>query len=975
MMNLRKTIVAASIAATLGFGISGVAFADNTTSTINGVLSVSGAKANEYTATAHDPKTGLTRNVEIGADGSFRFAKLPSGTYDITILKGDTVVAKDSVTVSLGKNAQAEFNIASNSGMEVLQVVGAKVNPVDLTTADSGLTINKDSIDLMPVGRDFTSISLLAPGAVGGDGRFGSGASFGGASVAENACYINGLEVTDTNQGLGCGSVPFEFYNEFQVKTGGYSAKFGRATGGMINTTTKSGTNEWEFSANVRYRPKSLQEEGKVSRSNQGTGTIFRDTRNDEFDSKELTLSVGGPLIKDKLFVYALVNPRDTSEKFSSYPGTAESNPVDRMVHRDSDGSDNLFWGGKVDWYITDNHSLSLFAYSNRNDSLQETYKYNPETETEGDYSGAVLRKRGGHAESITYNGAITEDLSVTAMVGQIKTQHTDTPDNLDCPPVAGNGHTGCGAATYYGDNEDKNKQYRLDVEYVLGDHLIKVGYDKQKRESYHTQDVVAGHYWTYSTLANGGEIQGDEGPLYTNNTGAPIDYVRDRQMFGGGGFTSNMTAYYVEDTWQILDSLRLNIGLRKDKFENLGVSGVKFTDLDTDIAPRLGFTWDVIGDGSSKVFGTYGRYYLPVPNNTNFRAAAGMTDFRYFYTYTGIDPTTGAPTGLQPLNPDNYIVHNSYPDAIPTTDTFQAKEADPFSRDEYILGYEQQISDNLVGTIRGTYRDVKSALDDYCGDLASVTCTLINPGKDMTWSRQEGDGTIAPEQTYTAEEIGLPKPKNTYKAVDLELKYNTDDLHMTFMYTWSKSEGNFEGAVKSDIGQADPGVTQDWDFPALMDGAEGYLPNDRRHVFKLYGTYNFTDSFNIGFNSVLSSGRPLSAFGKGYPDNDPHIWGSYGDTFYLYDPATDQYTRHDRGTIGRTPWTFRLDLSANYSFTLSNIDFVASVQAFNVLNIQETTSSNEHYESDVGVLNEYYGAAYDWQTPRYVEFSISARF
>ncbi|WP_241461026.1 TonB-dependent receptor [Shewanella mangrovi] len=981
--------------------MSGAVYADNTTSTINGSLTVSGASASEYSATAYDESTGLTRNIEIGSDGNFRFSKLPFGTYEVTIKKGDTVVAQDKVTISLGKNATAKFDVQATTNMEVLSVVGARINSVDLTNADSGLTINKESIDMMPVSRDFASIAMLAPGTVSGDSKFGNTASFGGSSVAENSCYINGLEVTNTSQGLGCGTVPFEFYKEFQVKTGGYSAKFGRTTGGVMNAVTKSGTNEWEFGASARWRPSSLASDGKVSRGNGGTGTIFRDTRNDEYDLKEYTVSASGPLIKDKLFVYALVNPRDIQDNFSYQSGSRDQySPTDEFEKRSSDGSDNLFWGAKVDWNITDNHSLSLFGYSNRNDTTEDIYRYTPEDEQMGDYLGTTIRKRGGEAKSITYNGAITEDLSVTAMYGEIKTNYTNVPGNLDCPSVSdtrtgildSDRITSCGPGGSYGVNEDKNKQTRIDIEYVLGDHLLKAGYDKQKRETMHTSAPITGHNWTYTTLLENASIQGNDGPIYMNNTGADMDIVSDRIFAGGGAFTSDLTAYYVEDNWQVTDNLMLQIGARKDKFENKGVTGLVFSSFDTDIAPRLGFTWDILGEGTSKLFGTYGRYYLPVPNNTNYRAASGLSDTTTYYTFTGHDET-GAPTGITPVNGSNSTVVNSVPN--PTIqEVFQSEEAEPFAKDEYILGYQQQLSDTTTASIKGIYREVVSALDDYCGDLASQsTCTLINPGQTATW-QLDNDGDTIPDagsrHTYTAAEIGLPKAKNTYKAIETEVQYNNDDLHLTFTYTWSKSEGNFEGAVKSDIGQADPGITQDFDFPALMDGAQGYQANDRRHVFKLFGTYDLTDDLNIGFNTILSSGRPLSAFGQGYPSNDPHVYGSYGDTFYLYtnqcpdtngngecDQDEKVYQQFGRGTLGRTPWNFRLDLSANYMFNISDVDMVASVKVYNVLDVQEIVSQNEHYEGyrAEGTRNQYYGAAYDWQTPRYVEFSISARF
>src|SRR3546814_8414578 len=95
----------------------------------------------------------------------------------------------------------------------------------------------------MPVERNVSSVALLAPGVAGGSAGFG-GISFGGSSVAENAFYINGLNVTDFYNRVGFSEAPFDFYEEFQVKTGGYSVEFGRTTDGVVNAITKSGTNE-----------------------------------------------------------------------------------------------------------------------------------------------------------------------------------------------------------------------------------------------------------------------------------------------------------------------------------------------------------------------------------------------------------------------------------------------------------------------------------------------------------------------------------------------------------------------------------------------------------------------------------------------------------------------------------------------------------------------------------------------------------
>jgi hypothetical protein len=1008
---IRKTAV--SLLAIIALSVSTQVMARDTSDLYG---TVSGMVGTDYTIAVTDPRTGKTLSRNLDASGSYRFADMTPGVYDVTVYQAGEAVTSNPVKVSLGQNIAANFDVGQvASGLEEVVVTGSAVRlAVDVTSTDSGLVLGEFDIDNMPVARNPTAVALLAPGVVLGDTGFGNTASMGGASVAENVCVINGLEVTNTRQGLGCGSVPFEFYKEFQVKTGGYSAEFGRATGGLLNAVTKSGGNEWEFFASAIWQPNSLLESGQVSRADGNTGPIFRDTRNDERESREVAFSASGPIIKDRLFIYALINPRDTELKYGyEGPVTADQYVADKEYRvRTSDGADNLFWGIKLDWIIMDGHELGYFGYSDRNDAEELVYSYDPETETIGaESTGGFLRKRGGEAHSIRYIGHFTDRFTVSAMAGQIETEYTTDPLNLDCPTVNDNrsnpnpAAVSCGPGGSIGANNDKNTQYRLDFGYDIGNHQLKAGIDQQDRESTRITVPVAGHSYVYDTLAPNGTIQGDQGALFTNTTGADLDYVQDRIFEGGGGFDSDLTAYYIEDNWQVLDNLMLTIGLRQDNFKSTGTTGKVLSDFSTDIAPRLGFSWDVMGDGDSKIYATYGQYYLPMANNTIYRAASGVSDVTTFYTFTGIDPTTGAPVGATPVN--GTVANSSFVSSvstIPEKDIFQAQEADPFRRDEFIVGYQTAVTDELTVGIRGIYREVASALDDYCGAYAWPYCVMLNPGDTSSWYADgfywDGenleidwdlfDGSPDPGslRTFSSETIALPKANNEYKAVQIELNHVSDRARWDMIYTWSQSEGNFEGAVKSDIDQADAGITQDFDFPALMDGSQGYQPNDRRHVLKLFGSYDFTDAFTMGFNVLLQSGRPLSSFGRGYPDHHPDIYGSYGDTFYLYtnqcpdsngngecDQEEKIYNRTPRGSAGRTSWTFNLDLSARYAFDLGGVNMSAFVNVFNILNIQEETILNEHYERTEGTKNQFYGAAYAWQPPRMVTFGIEARF
>jgi hypothetical protein len=987
----------------------------------NIVGSLQNQSGSSYSVNASDESTGRSRDVDVDAEGDFRFSQLPVGTYVLTVRRDNVVVARDTFDVSLNGNTTAVFVLQDAGELEEITVTAA-AQSFDTYSTDSGVVIGETEIDLMPIARNLTSVALLAPGTVKGDVKWdvaGAGgaagyASFGGSSVAENSCYINGLEVTNTRQGLGCGELPFEFYNDFQIKTGGYSAVYGRTTGGVINATSKSGSNDWEFGVGVAFEPGSLYDEGKISRGGAGfgngaggpgTGRVFRNTTKNEVDLFEYWVTAGGPIIEDRLFFYGIVNPRETEQRFQSETsGTNEFAAPDQFSVFDYPASDNIFWGGKIDWDITDYHRLSVWGFDAQRDGLDKRFEFDAETGTIGAATETFTRLRGSKAHSVSYRGTFLDQFTVSGMWGVVEAQYTNNPagDPTLCPsvdderfPTPANPITGCGPGGTFGTDSDENTQMRFDLEWAVGDHVVRVGYDQQDRDSVNLQSDIGGGRWVYSTLAPNGSVQGNAGPIFINNTGDPVEYAQLRVFTNaefGGAFNSELEAYYIEDEWQLNDNLVLYIGARQDTLTNFGTTGVAFADFEQEWAPRLGMSWDPVGDGANRVYGTWGRYFLPMANNTNFRVGSGVSDTTTYYTYTGVNTTDGTPTGLTPLggqlDANNPVVNSA--GAPPTKAQFQAAEADAFYKDELILGYERYLENGDSASVRVIRREVGVTLDDYCGILANQGyCTMINPGSGGSWEDLDGNFEF-----HSAEDIGIPEGDNEYTAVQLEYRHTGDRMDWTLGYNWSRSVGNFEGAVKSDITQADAGITQDFDFPALMDGAFGYLPNDRRHAFKFYGSYRITENLIAGWASSLISGRPLSTVGAGYPDTGANVFGSYGDTYYLFtntcntptgvgpcpiDAAQEDkiYRFTGRGNAGRTPWLTSLDASLTYGFEVANVGMTATLQVFNVFDIQEPLMFNEHAEArrSEGNPNEWFGAVYAWQEPRHVRLSLQARF
>jgi hypothetical protein len=167
----------------------------------------------------------------------------------------------------------------------------------------------------------------------------------------------------------------------------------------------------------------------------------------------------------------------------------------------------------------------------------------------------------------------------------------------------------------------------------------------------------------------------------------------------------------------------------------------------------------------------------------------------------------------------------------------------------------------------------------------------------------------------------------------------------MNGSYTLSSSKGTAEGYVQSNLNQDDAGVTQDFDFGSFTDGADGYLPNDRRHVFKLFGNYQLTDEFRLGFNAQVASGRPLSCIGFVPPTVFDYAgssaYGSASAYYCIRDPnvGAELVTR---GSVGRTQWTRTFDLSLAYIPNWANKKLTLQVDVFNVLNANKATELDE---------------------------------
>ena len=205
-----------------------------------------------------------------------------------------------------------------------------------------------------------------------------------------------------------------------------------------------------------------------------------------------------------------------------------------------------------------------------------------------------------------------------------------------------------------------------------------------------------------------------------------------------------------------------------------------------------------------------------------------------------------------------------------------------------------------------------------------------------------------------------------------------SDKWYLQGSYTLARSKGNVEGYVNSTLEQIDAGLTQDFDHQLFEDGSYGFLPNDRRHTFKLFGVYQINDEWRLGGSLLLQSGRPRNCNGF-IPLDDPSVGidADYlalyaGSSFYCPDENGDLVVT-PRGSLGRTPWIYNFDASIGYTPNWADKRLTLEARIFNLFNTQRVTEYSEarqYGSADNQFDDPNYGNKVNFQAPRYVQFS-----
>jgi len=1002
LARLTLTAIAAAIAPM-------AAVAQSTTGTIFGQ-----APAEEGDTVSIVSDTGLNREVQVDARGRYSASQLPLGSYTVTLRRdGKTLDTRSGIALRVGAGIEVNFSHAAMAELAAVSVTGNKTPPIDVTGVDSRTVVTAEQLRQLPLSRSAEAIAQLAPGVINNSAGFtntpglptsaGGGnslVSFGGSAASENAYYINGFATTDPLRGFGGLELPYGSIDQQEVYTGGYSAQYGRSDGGVINQVGRRGTNDWHFGFQAVWEP----DDGRAQAQNEYyrnglpaspvAGSLYQPSRENELNSTTYSAYVGGPIVQDRLYFFV------AGEFQHQYGHTV--NAVDDTSSGAYDVKFNYGlprWYAKLDWNITDSHILEFTSVGDERKTRGTLYDYDYATLTRGAAVNAADNTRtGGYFNSLKYTGYLTDDLTVSALYGKMRTKNQDVPGSYDPSLTYVTGITNQNPALnggkpignnqtvfrlYDPDRANRTSNLRLDLTWTLGNHTLAAGIDNQNAQAIDQgrQTSGPGYYWTYGHAdpntpistglgvpATGGFPNGEQGFYVIKNVYSAVASVSLSQR-----------AQYIEDKWQIADRWLLSLGLRNDQFTNYNRDSQAFVrQTKPQWAPRLGFAWDVNGDASFKVYGNAGRYYLSLPLNPALNAAGAALSTQQYFTYGGIG-ADGIPTALTQIS--NPVSANGNFGVLPDPRTVAVDNLKSEYQDEFILGFSKQWNDWVWG-VKGIDRILRSAIDDYCdidrvlakaqslgySVTSSNSCYLFNPGRDNTFVLIDTSGKYVKVPLSNAE-LGFDPLKRKYYALNFSFEHPFNGTwYAKIDYVFSRSYGNTEGQLRSDLRQTAASTSEDWDFAQLMEYTDGPQSNDHTHQFKAYGYYQLTPEWTVSGNLQLISGTPRICLGYyGADHSDPT---GYGGNYRYCDGKPSP-----PGSHGRLPWVRQVDLGLTYRPEFADHKLALSANVFNVFNAQAPLNVYPYSESDPNSPDPLYGTTLVRQPPRLIRLSASYDF
>jgi outer membrane receptor protein involved in Fe transport len=953
-------------------GAANILQAQERTGTITGQLKdASGGVLPGATVVITNKTTARVTTLTTDGSGVYR-ADLDPGTYSVRYeMSGFARQEMPDVEVQLGKTYTINASMKVGNLSEAVQVTAETAPLIDMRSTTVARSVTSEQFDRMPKTRSFQGLATSLPSV--NSGEIEGGYQVNGASGAENAFLVDGVMTNSLLYGSSRQNTVFEYLQEVQVKTTGIPAEYGGALGGVISAVTKSGGNSLHGEGHYYFDGSKLSA-GPVKRlvldpTDDKTVTFVQDAKQPD-NHNEIGGSIGGPIVKDRLFYFGSVSPRfnrrTNTYKFSSGTETGSikrTQTPNQMFGKVTYAKGRLTANGSLLYTPTKDtgtlptydgsapNVLSSSLASNRS-NLQRGYK-NTQTNTSDSIdialsNSSLVTVRGGYFYDNYADTGIPLTTSYTYQTSSIGL--ANVPANLQGP--IGTQNTPRAQISFF----DKTKRGFINADYnqsfnAAGLHALKGGFGFQRTINDVNTAYPGGFVYIYWNRAFKSNATG------VTDTGTYGYYeVDNRGTQGVAG--ANIVSLYAQDEWTVSNRLTLNLGLRT---EHEVVPSFR-TDLKTNafqfgfgdkLAPRLGAAYDVRGDGKMKVYGSWGLYYDWTKYELSRGSFGGDVWKIYYRSLDSLDLASINLSNKPGRDIWNPAVPNSARDRrVPNFNTV-VPGIKPMSQASSSVGMDFQID---ARTVFGTHY-VHNQLIRTIEDLGAVVngdevYYIANPG--------EGAATITPPSGATAP-FRTPKPIRKYDALEFTLNRRfASNWFLSGSYVYSRLYGNYAGLANSDeirtpttgvsagtaqqqagsIARPGTAVSRAWDIDELLWDARGHLDvvgrlaTDRPHVGKVYGAYTFPSGTNVGLNLYVGSGTPITTGVNTINQTEVFVDG--------------------RGNLGRTPVLTLANLVASHEIKMaSDRRLRVEFQVLNVFNQKATRHIFNDLNRGAGVARQ----------------------
>jgi hypothetical protein len=880
------------------------------------------------------------KNLVTDATGYYRFANLPPGEYTVAVkASGFATLKRAGIVIEVGHLPTLDLTLKVGAAETVVEVT-AEAPLIDVATTRTITNITAEVIEEVPHGRTFQSVIQFAPsarneplagggfnsnagltGSTGGTGAGNTspgngsngnayGFSVAGGADSENSYLVEGQETGDLIGGYSHTNVPFEFIQEVQIKSSGIEAEHGGSLGGVVNVIMKKGGNNWHGELGVSLEADSFDGSPnnytRVDPFGAPSGQFdppaqFYQPKKDRLRDVQPFVTIGGAILKDRLWFFAGFDPEVVSQTRSVNFGANDGNAGLQNFSRNTD---TYYSNARID--LKASSKLNIFT-SYLYQLQRQAGSALPRADSTNGYTNVDASDPlfdfqhgfGSTAPNITLNVGgdftITPRLVSTTRFGYFFQNYRDfgwpttgtvyqwetngttanqclTTDTASCSGPAfsaagpegdlmqGSGYTTNAINTTY-THKNANKHVQLDQDIAWfksgwwGTHNFKGGYQMNR---------VSNDIWQSN---NAPVIQMFPGAIYSAYVNSvpngQYGYFLVNDQGTKGTAISWNHSFFFQDAWTLGHGVTINGGIRleheklpsENQAAGLPSNPIEF-GWGKKVAPRIGASWDVFKDGKLKLFGSYGQFTDNMKLNVAISSFGGqwwnncayaMNDPNYMHVVAVPDANQRFCTsgwGFDP-NAPAFLTSASSNNAFIENINYRGTEGavsglKPYRQHENVVGADYAIKQNLAFEVRWDRRRLDHVIEDAGYFVqGSEVFSILNPGEGVNKYNQVC-GSACPQNV---------KPNRNYDGVEFRLnKSASKNWFGMLSYTWSKFRGNYAGLTSTDLsdgggGRNSPNNSRAFDETYFMwdshgRPANGLMATDRPNTFKGYAYY-----------------------------------------------------------------------------------------------------------------------------------------